>query len=98
MAKGVVHKRLVTFTEVHPKRGRPYVRENYQQVLCYKPWSMVEADNDTVTPYDEDVTCPDCLARLGGRRESNRDVMAATRRKEERSRALQYDEYRMRPV
>jgi hypothetical protein len=86
MAKPVVHKRLLTTTEVHPKRGRSYMKQNYRQVLCYKPWSMVVADNDTVTPYDEDVTCPDCLAKLGGRRESNRDVMAQARRAEEYNR------------
>ncbi len=83
MARPVIHKRFVTNTEVHPKRGRPYMKTNYRQALCYKPWSMIVADDDTLTPYDEDVTCPACLEKLGGRRESNRDVIAASRRAEE---------------
>lgn len=83
MSRPVVHKRVVTNTPVYPKKGKPYIRQNWRQVLCNKPWSMIEADNDTITPYDEDTSCPDCLVRLGGRQESNRDVMRASKVREE---------------
>jgi len=65
----IVHKRVVTETPVAPKGRKTYKRINYHQVLCLKPWSMVVADGDTVAPasprYDEDVTCPDCLLKMG---------------------------------
>ena len=72
----LVHKTILTGTEVRPANKRAYKRAKYE-TLCNKPVSRFERD-EVMSPYDESVTCPDCLARLGGRRESNRDVMAAS--------------------
>lgn len=58
----VVHKTILSGTEVHATGKRPYKRAKYE-TLCNKPVSRFAHDE---------------LARLGGRRESNRDVMAAS--------------------
>ncbi len=71
----VVHKTELTGTEVHTKGRRRYKRADYH-AMCRKPVSQFER-GEVMSPYDEDVTCPDCLTKLGGRRQSNRDVMAA---------------------
>lgn len=71
----VVHKTILLGTEVHAHGKRPYKRRNYT-VLCAKPVTRFEKA-EVMSPYDESVTCPECLKLLGGRRNSNRDVMAA---------------------
>jgi hypothetical protein len=76
--KSVNHKRLITSTIVTPSNRKAYVRENVDQVLCGKTLYAIRQDDEYVTPYDEDTTCPDCLAKLNGRREGNKDIMIAT--------------------
>ena len=60
------HKRLVTETTVRPKGRKQYIKTNYQQVACLMPWSYLPAE-DLVTNRDEDVTCPECLRKMGGK-------------------------------
>lgn len=67
--QGIVHKRDPIHTLVKPRGHREYTRINYRHVLCNTPW-LALGEHDVVTPYDQDVTCPECLEKLGqqGRR------------------------------
>ena len=83
MITATLHKLVVTNTPVYPKGRKPYMRENAHQVLCGKSWAEIGYPHDLTTPYDENVTCPECLLKLGGRRDSNKDVMASVKEHEE---------------
>ncbi len=85
------HKTVISYTEVHPKGRRPYVRENPPASLCNKPLVFIREDDDLLTPYDEDVTCPDCLEKLGGRRKGNDDIIATSRKCDSLKRKFMYE-------
>lgn len=70
-----VHKRMISWSIVTPKNRSPYIRENLNQVKCSKSMASIRAAEELISPYDEDVTCPDCLAELKGRERGNDDIM-----------------------